>query len=55
MIGLIAAVAGLIFVASMLFISSFFIRSIIEPVGGDHGDGQAHCRRLLRRADPEAL
>ena len=32
MIGLIAVVAGLIFVAFMLFTSSFFIRSIIEPV-----------------------
>ncbi len=32
MIGLIALTAGLIFVAAMFFISSFFIRSIIEPV-----------------------
>ena len=32
MIGLIALTAGLIFIASMFFISSFFIRSIIEPV-----------------------
>lgn len=32
MIGLIALTAGLIFIASMFFISSFFISSIIEPV-----------------------
>ena len=32
MIGLIAVTAGLVFIAFMFFISSFFIRSIIEPV-----------------------
>lgn len=55
MIALIAVTVGLLFIGSIFFLSSFFYP--LHPCAGlaDQRDGQAHRRRLLRRADPRAV
>lgn len=47
---LVALAAGALLVLVVIFSSNFYIRSILEPGSGDHGHGQADCRRQLRRA-----